>query len=83
MMLGSSLWIAIRFLRFSIRSSVNTSAPRTLLLCSDGLTDCVDEHFFVRNIVTKGYTADDLVTMTLDRGGYHNVSVVIARCMMR
>lgn len=62
---------------------LRSPAPWTLLLCSDGLTDEVDEGLFVADVVTRGYVADDLIAMALDAGGRDNVSVIVARCIAR
>jgi protein phosphatase len=54
----------------------------SLLLCSDGLTDMVDEETIADTLATHA-SADDacraLIDVALDRGGRDNVTVVLAR----
>ena len=53
-----------------------------LLLCSDGLTDMVDDESITRIMSTHDQPADSaqsLVDLALDRGGRDNVTVVVAR----
>jgi protein phosphatase len=59
--------------------SLKAHAPWTLLICSDGLTDYVDDREFVRAAIDEQYVADDFVKKALDAGGVDNVSVIVAR----
>lgn len=56
------------------------SMPWTLLLCSDGLTDYVDEDALKECIALPSCSAEDLVKLALAGGGGDNVSIVLARC---
>ena len=60
--------------------NVSMSDSWTLLLCSDGLTDFVDERLFKEKTMSTGSAANDLVKMALDAGGGDNISVIVARC---
>ena len=60
--------------------SLNTSLPWSLLLCSDGLTDYVDEMALKKRIRLLDCRASDLIEMALDGGGADNISVILARC---
>ena len=60
--------------------NLNTSIPWTLLLCSDGLTDFVDEIALKERIMSAGCRANDLVEMALEGGGEDNISAILARC---
>ncbi len=59
---------------------VAVSMPWTLLLCSDGLTDYVDEAVLKECIALPSCRANDLVKLALAGGGGDNVSVILARC---
>ena len=53
-----------------------------LLLCSDGLTDLVDDEEILRVVLdSKGISkaCRELVKMANDRGGYDNITVIIAQ----
>jgi PPM family protein phosphatase len=56
------------------------SMPWTLLLCSDGLTDYVDEAKMRERIASPSCSATDLIELALSGGGGDNVSAVLARC---
>jgi protein phosphatase len=58
----------------------NTSIPWTLLLCSDGLTDYVNEMALKKRIMSPSCRANDLVEMALEGGGADNISAILARC---
>jgi protein phosphatase len=62
--------------------NVSTSDSWTLLLCSDGLTDFVDDRLFKQKTISMGCSAKDLVKMALEAGGGDNISVIIARWKM-
>lgn len=47
-----------------------------LLLCSDGLTDMVDDET-IKGQLTAGFDADALCQLADDAGGYDNVSVIV------
>jgi len=52
-----------------------------LLLCSDGLTDCVDDDVIratLQRALSSREACDRLVQLALDRGGSDNVTVVVA-----
>ena len=52
-----------------------------LLLCSDGLTDLVDDETIARTLADAAASADacaELVQFALDRGGRDNVTVLVA-----
>jgi PPM family protein phosphatase len=52
-----------------------------LLLCSDGLTDLVDDDAIVETLAgtpASGDACDRLLQMALDRGGRDNVTVIVA-----
>lgn len=50
----------------------------TILLCSDGLTDMVDDEEICR-LLTDGFDADALCQAAEDAGGIDNVSVIVIR----
>lgn len=56
----------------------------TFLLCSDGLTECVDEASIARTVARTDLAAqecaDHLLLSALDGGGDDNVTVVLVRC---
>jgi PPM family protein phosphatase len=56
------------------------SMPWTLLLCSDGLTDYVDEATMKERVASPSCSATDLIELALAGGGGDNVSAVLARC---
>jgi serine/threonine protein phosphatase PrpC len=62
--------------------NLRMSGSWTLLLCSDGLTDFVDDRLFNEKAISGDCGANDLVKMALDAGGKDNISVIIARCRM-
>ena len=47
-----------------------------LLLCSDGLTDMVDDET-IKGQLAAGFDADALCQLADDAGGYDNVSVIV------
>jgi len=52
-----------------------------LLLCSDGLTDCVDDETIgatLQRALSSREACDRLVQLALDGGGHDNVTVVVA-----
>jgi PPM family protein phosphatase len=52
-----------------------------LLLCSDGLTDCVDDETIgatLQRALSSGEACNQLVQLALDAGGHDNVSVIVA-----
>ncbi|RJX44436.1 Stp1/IreP family PP2C-type Ser/Thr phosphatase [Halonotius aquaticus] len=54
-----------------------------LLMCSDGLTEEVDEESIYDSInssASLGATVDDLVTTANDNGGSDNIAVILAAC---
>lgn len=56
------------------------SVGDTVLICSDGLTDMIDDMELLEWLSARASkTANDLVTATLERGASDNVSVIIAR----
>jgi protein phosphatase len=59
--------------------TIETSAPWTLLLCSDGLTDYVSESALTECVMSPFSKADDLIKMALAGGGGDNISAVLAR----
>ena len=56
-----------------------TESSWTLLLCSDGLSDFVEEAELQRAVACDVVNADGLVRRALDDGGGDNVSVILAR----
>ncbi|MGB3461433.1 PP2C family protein-serine/threonine phosphatase [Rhodanobacter lindaniclasticus] len=56
----------------------------TFLLCSDGLTECVDDAAIARTVARNDLAAqecaDQLLLSALDGGGDDNVTVVLVRC---
>ena len=53
-----------------------------LLLCSDGLTDMVDDatiETVLRDIEPPQEAADKLLDLALDAGGKDNITIVLAR----
>jgi serine/threonine protein phosphatase PrpC len=51
------------------------------MLCSDGLSDLVDDEAITRTLIAKPVSKDaceQLVQMALDAGGRDNVTVVVA-----
>jgi protein phosphatase len=93
-LVGINPTVAARFrniLTRSIGSNVISGEPDVaryrltdgdrLLLCTDGLTDLVDDETIARELA-RGTSSDEacqaLVNMALDRGGRDNVTVVIA-----
>jgi PPM family protein phosphatase len=60
--------------------NLSMSVPWTLLLCSDGLTDFVDEIALYERIKSASCRANDLVEMALEGGGADNISAILARC---
>jgi protein phosphatase len=60
---------------------VHLEAGDRLLLCSDGLSDCVDDDTIAKTLAegTPSHeTCEKLVRLALDRGGRDNVTVVVA-----
>jgi protein phosphatase len=52
-----------------------------LLLCSDGLTDCVDDDTIgatLQSALSSREASDRLVQLALDGGGHDNVTVIVA-----
>jgi protein phosphatase len=52
-----------------------------LLLCSDGLTDLVDDDAITETLAAKpasGDACDRLIELALDAGGRDNVTVIVA-----
>jgi protein phosphatase len=47
-----------------------------LLLCSDGLTDMIDDET-IRGQLSDGFDADSLCQLADDAGGCDNVSVIV------
>lgn len=47
------------------------------LLCTDGLTNMVDDETIARILQTSPNPADDLINAALDNGGKDNVSVIV------
>jgi protein phosphatase len=76
--LGGSSLRANRLLPHVV--NLRMSGSWTLLLCSDGLTDFVDDRVFNKKAISAACGASDLVKLALDAGGKDNISVVIARC---
>jgi protein phosphatase len=60
--------------------NLNTLMPWTLLLCSDGVTDFVDENILKTQIMLADCEASNIVEMALQGGGADNISAIIARC---
>ena len=56
----------------------------TFLLCSDGLTECVDDASIGRTLARSDLAAqecvDQLLLAALDAGGDDNITAVIVRC---
>jgi protein phosphatase len=56
----------------------------TFLLCSDGLTECVDDAEIARTVARNDLAAqecaDQLLLNALDGGGDDNITVVLVRC---
>ena len=56
----------------------------TFLICTDGLTECVDDASIARTIARNDLTAqecaDQLLLSALDEGGDDNITGVIVRC---
>jgi protein phosphatase len=60
---------------------VEARAGDRLLLCSDGLSDLVDDETIaatLRELPDRDACADRLVALALEAGGRDNVSVVVA-----
>jgi serine/threonine protein phosphatase PrpC len=57
----------------------------TFLLCSDGLTEHVEDHEMAAALAQMGAQAacDALVQLTLERGAKDNVTVIVVRCRER
>jgi protein phosphatase len=57
-----------------------------LLLCTDGLTDMVDEATIAAELVRRAFSGEAcqaLVDLALDRGGRDNVTVIVAGYRIR
>jgi len=50
----------------------------TLMLCSDGLTDMVDDGVILQKLL-DGANAEKLCHVAEDKGGYDNISVIVVR----
>lgn len=51
----------------------------SLLLCSDGLSDLVDDGGLTEALASERIGADDLVRQALEAGGIDNISAIVAR----
>ena len=64
--------------------SLDTQIGDRYLLCSDGLTDLIDDETIARVMVDgdePGQTADRLVALALDAGGIDNVTAVVVHLL--
>lgn len=61
-----------------VQCSDQVTVGDTLLLCSDGLTDMVEDEEICR-LLTEGFDADALCQAAEDAGGIDNVSVIVIR----
>lgn len=68
-----------RPLRPTILQIPGSQHGSSLLLCSDGLTDLIDDSGLTETLASRRMGADDLVRQALDAGGIDNVSAIVAR----
>lgn len=59
-------------------ASFEVSGGDTFLLCTDGLTNMVDDATIAEILLTTSNPADALIDAALNRGGRDNVSVIVA-----
>jgi len=51
----------------------------TYLLCTDGLTNMVDDFNIGKILIESSNPADDLIQAALDNGGHDNISVIVVK----